>query len=114
MFAFANLNDIGPCIGSIANIETASQVEQIMMYDYVLSENNGDDTTRLIRFLSHCGIKRLVLEAIVQKNYPGKDLDNLLQMLVPESPKAIELNERLKAEITQTQREKLQSCKFAN
>ena len=72
---------------------------------------------KLFRFLTHCPIKRLNFEGFGVHRYCEKQVGSLLQILIPESPKAIELNERLKREITQKQREKLHSwqiCKIEN
>ena len=63
-------------------------------------DSGRDDVKRLFAFVQNSSVKQL---SIVNMRISHNDLE----ILVPESPKAIELNERLSNEITSKQRKKL-------
>ena len=97
----------------VSDTETAACVERFTLRNHHYDRNG--DVGKLFGFLTRCPIKRLNIRGFGPRRCSEKDLDNSLQILIPESPKAIELNKRLTTEITQKQRETLHSwqiCKL--
>ena len=68
------------------------------------------EMTRLASFLENSSVKHIrFIGGGSGRQYFGDQIETVLQLLVPESPKTIELNQRLSKEITQKQRENLYS-----
>ena len=81
-----------------------SQHEVVHIERIVLDRMSQSEITNLFSVLAHWKVKQLCFGACVVKCNSPKEMEGLLQLLVPESPKAIELNQKLKNEITQEKR----------
>ena len=74
-------------------------------YDFDFKESNDEQVRKLLCILHNANIKEIQLsDSMYSSTGYWDNKENFLQLLVPESPKAIELNQRLEKEISDEQR----------
>ena len=96
----------------LPDIKMATLVEHVVLSCcpfLEIKDVNNTLMSQVIPFLTRSRIKRLDFRCGSDRRMNYSEANNLLQILIPESPKAIELNQRLSTEITAKQRQRLHS-----